>query len=196
MTPHETRPFLIWISHGRMARGDPGLPKISPRPAMLYPSTPSGRATTETALWHFIIYPLGHPMQYDAIEPHGILPCLIWFDSPKQLIVRRNAVIKRADWPKNVSWTDVWWANQMVKELGGPGSTRTPQCEVSLGLAMPPNSTPCGRPSSNRSNGRSGFGRLQGEFSISVSVSTKIRPMGGQPHGGHKAGQELAVHRA
>jgi len=43
--------------HGRMARGRHGLPKVSPRPAMLDSSTPSGRATAETALLMFQGWP-------------------------------------------------------------------------------------------------------------------------------------------
>jgi hypothetical protein len=68
--------------HGRMARGDHGLPKVLHGPAMPYPSTPYRRATPETALQPFkgwpackagglvgrwpaaVSYPFGHPMPY------------------------------------------------------------------------------------------------------------------------------------
>jgi hypothetical protein len=60
--------------HGRMARGDHELPKVSLELAMPYPSTPYGRATPETALRRFqgwqggqlaaISYPFGHPTSY------------------------------------------------------------------------------------------------------------------------------------
>jgi hypothetical protein len=43
--------------HVRMARGVHGLPKVSPGPAMPYPSTPCGRATLETALQLFLVGP-------------------------------------------------------------------------------------------------------------------------------------------
>jgi hypothetical protein len=33
---------VVCEAHGRMARGGHGLPKVSPRPAMPYPSTPCG----------------------------------------------------------------------------------------------------------------------------------------------------------
>jgi hypothetical protein len=36
--------------HGRMARRGHGLPKVSPGPALPYPSSPCGRATPEMAL--------------------------------------------------------------------------------------------------------------------------------------------------
>jgi hypothetical protein len=53
-----------------MARGGLGLPKVSPGPAMPYPSMPCGRVTPEKALWlaggppvaNF--YPFGHPITY------------------------------------------------------------------------------------------------------------------------------------
>jgi hypothetical protein len=59
-----------WWDHGRMTRGGHGPPKVSLGPAMLYPSTPCGRATPETALWPFqrrpaaFFYPIGHPTLY------------------------------------------------------------------------------------------------------------------------------------
>jgi hypothetical protein len=40
-------------SHRRMARGGHGLPKVSPAPAMPYPSMPYGQATPETNLQLF-----------------------------------------------------------------------------------------------------------------------------------------------
>jgi hypothetical protein len=40
-------------SHGRMARGIHGLPKVSPGPAMLHPSVPCGWATTYGCLLPF-----------------------------------------------------------------------------------------------------------------------------------------------
>jgi hypothetical protein len=43
--------------HGCMARGGHGLPKVSPRPSMPYPYTPCGRATPETALRSFPVWP-------------------------------------------------------------------------------------------------------------------------------------------
>jgi hypothetical protein len=43
--------------HGRIARGGHGLPKVSPRPPMPDLSTPSGRATPETALQLFQGWP-------------------------------------------------------------------------------------------------------------------------------------------
>jgi hypothetical protein len=52
---------LAWTSaprlHGRMARGGHGLPKVSPGPAMPYPSTPCRRTTYETALRLFQGWP-------------------------------------------------------------------------------------------------------------------------------------------
>jgi hypothetical protein len=50
--PAENR--VVGFGHGRMARGGHGLPKVSPGPAMPYPSTPCGRVTRETALWLFL----------------------------------------------------------------------------------------------------------------------------------------------
>jgi hypothetical protein len=43
-----------------MTRGDHGLPKASPRPAMPYPFTPCGQAIPETAM----LYPFGQPTLY------------------------------------------------------------------------------------------------------------------------------------
>jgi hypothetical protein len=37
--------------HGRMVKGGLGITKVSPGPAMPYPSMPCGQATSETALW-------------------------------------------------------------------------------------------------------------------------------------------------
>jgi hypothetical protein len=63
--------------HGRMARGGHGLLNVSLGPAMLNPSMPCGRATPETALRWFqvwpsmqggwpaaVFYPFGRPMPY------------------------------------------------------------------------------------------------------------------------------------
>jgi hypothetical protein len=41
---------MLTYPHGRMARGDHGIPKVSPGPALPYPFTPCGRATPETAV--------------------------------------------------------------------------------------------------------------------------------------------------
>jgi hypothetical protein len=55
-------------THGRMARGSPGLPKVSPRPNMPNPSMPCKRATPEMALQQFqgcpTLYLFGHPTPY------------------------------------------------------------------------------------------------------------------------------------
>jgi hypothetical protein len=52
--PHLVRLSLGFLFlHGRMVRGDHGLPKFSPWPAKPYPSTPCSRATFETALQPF-----------------------------------------------------------------------------------------------------------------------------------------------
>jgi hypothetical protein len=48
--------------HGRMTRSGHGFPKVSPGPAMPYPSTPCRRATFEATLWLF--HPFGHPTPY------------------------------------------------------------------------------------------------------------------------------------
>jgi hypothetical protein len=68
---------LLHFDHKRMARGGHGLPKVSLGPAMPYPNTPCGLATSETALRLFqgwpvyragglqpSYYPLGHPTPY------------------------------------------------------------------------------------------------------------------------------------
>jgi hypothetical protein len=53
-----------------MAWGDHGLPKVLPRPAMPYLSTPYRWPTPEMALQPFqgwpttVLYPFGHPMPY------------------------------------------------------------------------------------------------------------------------------------
>jgi hypothetical protein len=65
-----------------MARGGHGLPKVSPGPAMPYPSTPCGWTTPETALRLFqewparragglrpSFYPFGHPTLYACGDP-------------------------------------------------------------------------------------------------------------------------------
>jgi hypothetical protein len=58
-----------------MARGIQGLPKVSPRPAMLDLSMPCGRATPEIALWPFlgrpaaVFYLLGYPTLYGDGRP-------------------------------------------------------------------------------------------------------------------------------
>jgi hypothetical protein len=44
--------------HGLMARGGHGLPKVSLRPAMFYPSMPCGRATPEAVLQPFLGWPV------------------------------------------------------------------------------------------------------------------------------------------
>jgi hypothetical protein len=48
---------LIGRAHGLMERGGHGLPKVSPRTAMPFSSTPCGRATPETALEPFQGWP-------------------------------------------------------------------------------------------------------------------------------------------
>jgi hypothetical protein len=45
------------VFHRRMAWGDHGLPKVSPRPALPNPSMPSRWATTDTALRPFLGWP-------------------------------------------------------------------------------------------------------------------------------------------
>jgi hypothetical protein len=61
-----------------MTRGGPGLPKVSPGPAIPDPSTLRGRATPETAVWPFqggrpatVFYPLGNPMTYASDKCRG-----------------------------------------------------------------------------------------------------------------------------
>jgi hypothetical protein len=44
-----------------MRRGGPRLPKVSPRPAMPYPSTPCGQATPKTAFSSFRGWPAASP---------------------------------------------------------------------------------------------------------------------------------------
>jgi hypothetical protein len=55
--PSLSKYFASPSRHGRMARGGHGLPKVSPVPAMPYPSLPCGWATTETALQPFLAWP-------------------------------------------------------------------------------------------------------------------------------------------
>jgi hypothetical protein len=58
--------YGVW----RMARGGHGLPKVSPGPAMIYPSTPSGWATPETA-WQGKeggLWPSSTPLTPDAVR--------------------------------------------------------------------------------------------------------------------------------
>jgi hypothetical protein len=50
----KVKAFEIMVQkHERMARGDHGLPKVSPGFAIPYPFMLCGLATTETALWPF-----------------------------------------------------------------------------------------------------------------------------------------------
>jgi hypothetical protein len=51
------RCFFITVFHRRMARGLHGLPKVSPGPAMPYPSTLCGWAIALTAFWPFEGWP-------------------------------------------------------------------------------------------------------------------------------------------
>jgi hypothetical protein len=55
--------------YGRVARGGYGLPKVSPGPAMFYPSTPCRRATPERPLWQggwpaAVFYTFEYPTPY------------------------------------------------------------------------------------------------------------------------------------
>jgi hypothetical protein len=71
--------------YGCMARGGHGHPKISPGPAMPYPSMPCGRTTSETALQRGLpvgrwpaafFYPSGHPGPYVyTINSKALLVC-------------------------------------------------------------------------------------------------------------------------
>jgi hypothetical protein len=59
--------FLLFFSllHGRMARGDQAIPKVSPGSAMTYLSIPCGRATPRTAL---------QPYAYALLPPSPFSP--------------------------------------------------------------------------------------------------------------------------
>jgi hypothetical protein len=61
-------------THERMARGGHGLPRVSPRLAMLNPSMPCGWATPETALWPYGLRALG-PYGLMALWPYGLMAC-------------------------------------------------------------------------------------------------------------------------
>jgi hypothetical protein len=69
------------LIHGCMARGGYGFPKVSPRPAMPYQSTPGGQATTETPYGCFRGGPpAGRWAYYQLLPlwtPHAIR---VWFD--------------------------------------------------------------------------------------------------------------------
>jgi hypothetical protein len=63
-------------SHGCMARGDHGLTKVSPAPAMPYRSMPCGQATPETALQPFQGWP--------AHRAGGLLPSSTPLDTSRR----------------------------------------------------------------------------------------------------------------
>jgi hypothetical protein len=68
--------MLMSCSHGRMARGGHGLPKVLLGPAMLYYSMPFGQPTLKWPYGRYrggyphgrrplsVLYPLGHPTLY------------------------------------------------------------------------------------------------------------------------------------
>jgi hypothetical protein len=62
--------------HKRMAWGGHGLPKVSCGPAMPNPSTPCGRATSETASWLFQGWP--------ACRAGGLRPSSTPLDTPRR----------------------------------------------------------------------------------------------------------------
>jgi hypothetical protein len=82
-------PFPFSADHGGMARGGRGLPKVSCVTAMPNPSTPSRRATPETALRLFqgwlgqpraVFYPFGHPTPYaSTADVPPLEPCVTDF---------------------------------------------------------------------------------------------------------------------
>jgi hypothetical protein len=57
-------PDCIEEEHRRMARGGHGFPTVLLGPAMPYPSTPYGRATTEIHYGRFRTLDPGHPTPY------------------------------------------------------------------------------------------------------------------------------------
>jgi hypothetical protein len=95
------------------AIGDHGLPKVSPGPAMPYPSTPWGQATPETALW---------PLQgWPACRAGSLNPSSIPLDTPRRTPMKVHQV--------NMYGNSVWAPqfilfNQrlLVTVASGPGS--------------------------------------------------------------------------
>jgi hypothetical protein len=70
------------IEHGRMARGGHGLPKVSPRPAIPYPSTPCGWAIPETAV---------RPVQgWSAQRLGGLRPSSTLLNTPHRTPMGKN----------------------------------------------------------------------------------------------------------
>jgi hypothetical protein len=83
--------------HGRIARGGHGLPKVSPGPAMAYPSTPCGRATSETGLQPFQGWP---SRRVAGLQPSSSLldpptPCAYDFDPDIEVTVLRLVTLEK-----------------------------------------------------------------------------------------------------
>jgi hypothetical protein len=66
--------FNCCAVHGRMGRGGQGLLKVSPEPAMSYPSTPCEQAIPETALWPF--------QEWSTRRAGGLRPSSTPLDTP------------------------------------------------------------------------------------------------------------------
>jgi hypothetical protein len=76
-----------------MAMGIHGLPKVSPGPAMPDPSTPCGRATPETALHQFLVWP--------DRKAGGLRPSSTPLDTP------RRTGLNKHKW--QLQWNLTYW---------------------------------------------------------------------------------------
>jgi hypothetical protein len=85
-------------SHGRMARGGHGLPKVSLGPVMPDPSTPCGRPTPETALQQFLgwptrkaggLQPSSTPSDTSCRTPKALIGTLTLVKLPSMLVVTK-----------------------------------------------------------------------------------------------------------
>jgi hypothetical protein len=78
------RPFPGGEIHRQMATGGYGLPKVSPGPALSYPSTPCGWATPETALWPFLGWP--------ACMAGGLRLSYTFLDTPCHMPIMKTTI--------------------------------------------------------------------------------------------------------
>jgi hypothetical protein len=74
-----------------MASGGHGLPKVSPLPAMLYPSMPCRQATPETAL---------SPLQeWPARRAGSLWPSFIPLDTPRRTPMKSHVIMRKMSTP-------------------------------------------------------------------------------------------------
>jgi hypothetical protein len=147
-----------------MARSGRGLSKVSPGPAMPYPSTPCGPGTPEKALRPFQwwahppsgrpagrLYPIGHPTPY-AFGPcqdacFGIFheSLLLCFFLPEKEEKGKEERGKEKSAGQSHDQADAEWVVIRTQLRGH-------------------NDTPFGRPAPGRPSGRPGSGRPSGVF--------------------------------